>query len=854
MALPDLASLPEWHDLCLRYQSSPTLFAMECLGMDVTWQQDMLFRSVAFPGSRTTVASGHGCFGLDTMVMLSDGLDVAVQDVRVGDRLMGDDGCSIRNVLELKRGRENMYRFTYMDGTSHVFNESHILCLVATNSKGNRKSGERTTVTVRDWLTWGADKKRCHAIYRSGVESFAVDRSELPVDPYILGTWLGDGSSRWTDIVTEDHEIMQAWKDYALVVNCRFVHRLSGDKGNAKTYALSKTSNSNNVRNEFYHALKDLGVIQNKHVPQMYLSASLEDRKQLLAGLIDTDGSLDGCGYDFVQKKEVIARQVWWLARSIGCHATIKPVTKKCVNNGVVGNYFRVTIGRNCDLIPVRIARKKRPDLNHQRRNLHFGIKHVEPLGEGDYYGFVLDGNNQFLGADFTVLHNTGKSRSAGVVALWHLLFFENSVMMFTAPSITQLRNIVWKEVSMCLAALKKGVFAWLADYVALFAEKIYIKGHDKDWHVIAKTASKSNPTTIAGQHGDNYMLWGDEGSGIDDKVMEVALGALTHKDNRCVLTSQPTRPTGFFFDTHHRLSHKAGGVWTALTFNGEQSPLVSEAVLREMLQKYTSRDDPGYMIRVRGLFPDLSNEFLITRTQADDMYTGACLFEGAHDDYGYLITVDVGGGMGRDDSVIAVSKVWGSRQHGEGARRAEVIDIPLCKNTDNLHELAGIINECLVRYSNASLVVDDNGAGIGLGQHLKAKGIYYKSAKWGGPCFNRANQRDYFNKRSMAYVCLSRAVAQGRFKMLTNKHSVKVKEQITRTKYAFDDNSRYKILSKEELQKQGIRSPDIVDTFAYIFLEGVVFTQANEVLADAAGGDVSDDMWAQLEAAAKDL
>lgn len=450
--------------------------------------------------------------------------------------------------------------------------------------------------------------------------------------------------------------------------------------------------------------------------------------------------------------------------------------------------------------------------------------------------------------------HGTGKSRSAGVIALWHLLFFENSVMMFTAPSITQLRNIVWKEVSMCLSALKKGPFAWLADYVALFSEKIYIKGHDKDWHVIAKTASKSNPTTIAGQHGDNYMLWGDEGSGIDDKVMEVALGALTHADNRCVLTSQPTRPTGFFFETHHRLSHRAGGVWTSLIFNGEHSPLVSNAVLREMLQKYGSRDDPGYMIRVRGLFPDLSNEFLVTRSNADEMYVGSALFDGKHDDFGYVITVDVGGGTGRDDSVIAVSKVWGNAQHGENARRAEVIDIPLCKNTDNLHELTGIISECLVRYPNATLVVDDNGAGIGLGQNLKSKGIYYKSAKWGGPCFNRANQRDYFNKRSMAYVCLARAIAQGRFKLSTNKNNVKVKEQITKIKYAFDDNSRYKVLSKEELKKQGIRSPDIADTFAYLFMEGVMYTQANEVMDDSMAGDDRTDAWAELEAAAKDL
>ena len=162
----------------------------------------------------------------------------------------------------------------------------------------------------------------------------------------------------------------------------------------------------------------------------------------------------------------------------------------------------------------------------------------------------ALDGSRTTVSSG----HGTGKSASAGVVALWHLLFFDESIMMFTAPSINQLRNIVWKEISKCLARLRNGSLSWLAEYVEIFSEKVYIKGYDKTWHIIAKTASKHNPTTIAGQHGDNYFLWGDEASGIDDKIYDVALGALTHESNRCVLTSQPTRNAGFFYETHHRL------------------------------------------------------------------------------------------------------------------------------------------------------------------------------------------------------------------------------------------------------------------------------------------------------------
>ncbi len=68
---------------------------------------------------------------------------VAAEDINLGDRLMGSDGDSFRTVLELKRGREPMYRFTYSDGSSHVFNESHILMFGSNKlGKGKRVSGE----------------------------------------------------------------------------------------------------------------------------------------------------------------------------------------------------------------------------------------------------------------------------------------------------------------------------------------------------------------------------------------------------------------------------------------------------------------------------------------------------------------------------------------------------------------------------------------------------------------------------------------------------------------------------------------------------------------------------------------
>lgn len=636
MALKPLKEIGEWWELCARYRYDIYAFAVEALGVTPTWQQELLFESIQFDGSRTSVASGHGCFGKGTKIRLANGKWKRVEKITINDAVMGTDGFTPREVIKVVQGYQELYQFEYANGSKHVYNKSHILCLVSLETKNGWKAGDTMEVLVSKYLEWPEETKRQFAAYE----------------------------------------------------------------------------------------LK---------------------------------------------------------------HRKFQPVK----------------------------------------------INSVTTLGEGDYYGFVLDGDETFLTADGMVHHNTGKTASAGIVALWHLLFFDESITMFTAPQIGQLKKQVWKEISINLSRLKAGPLGWLADYVGYQSELVYIKGYKEKWYVFAKTAPKHQPTNLAGNHADNYLLWGDEASGIADEIWDVALGALTHVDNRAVMTSQPTRNAGMFYETHHKLSHRAGGVWIALTFNGEESPLVSKQSLEEQRQKYGSRDDPQYQIRVLGRFPDRADEFLITKRQSEEMYVGASIFE--EHVFGYVITVDVGGGVGRDDSVIAVSKVWGEAQWGDRARRVEVVDVPLCKNKDDITELFAKINECILKYPNATLVVDDNGAGKGLGQLLKKHGIWFMPVYWGGACFNNDNRKEYVNKRALAYVCLKRAIESGRFKVKTKKFKVKIQDQIIKIPYTFDEHSRYKILSKDEMKRQGIKSPDLGDVFAFIFLENVFYTEAyeNVVIAD---------------------
>ncbi|MGL4735702.1 MAG: Hint domain-containing homing endonuclease [Enterovibrio sp.] len=753
---------PRWVYFVETFAGDPARFAVEVQGIQPTPQQFELYAEVAPSRSRVSVASGHGCFAAGTLIMRSNGEAVAVENIDVGDRLMGADGNSVRTVQELKRGKEEMYRFTYSDGSSHVFNESHILCLVATNSKGKRVAGDKLNVTVREWLSWGADRKRCHAIYRSEVTQFERENVRLPIPAYDFGAMICD---------------------------------------------------RNNIPNE-------------------YLFASKGDRLELLAGLIDTDGSRDGTGFDFVQKREKLARQVVWLARSVGCHATIKEVTKRCGNNGKSGQYWRVTIGRNADQIPVRIARKKLPEGNRQRRNLHFGIKSCEPLGEGSYFGFTVDGDHRILGHDFTVLHNTGKTTGIANICLWHMLCYPESITLVTANDMDQLKATLWKEIGLAVERIRRGKHGWIADHIEVLANaSARIRGFNSTWFIESKTANRKTANKMAGRHGTWFMIIADECSTIDDEVMTTLRGALTEQHNRMLLTSQSTRNAGFFYRTHHDLARTNGGEWANLTFSSIDSPLVSDASLISLWNSY---DDDERRVRILGQFPQDSSKHMMSLADAEKMYKVGRIIK-PDEVSGWIVTADVASGEGlRDKSAIVICKVSGYGDRGVDARKVEVRKIPIFTNGIRSNRIAAAIIEAAEdSCSNPTLVVDSGGLGITVCQDLEDMNRVVHRVNWGNPCFQRKNLDRYLNLRAQATHQAARAAKEGRLSILTTDHKGALLAQASRIPKTFTDKGRIRVPPKHSLEWDGMGSPDLWDAICFAFLEGVTFIADNEDLGE---------------------
>lgn len=338
------------------------------------------------------------CHAKGTKILLYDGSIKLVEDILVGDQLMGPDSKP-RNVLSLARGKETMYEVIPIKGESFVVNESHVLSLRYTGTNQIRN------ISIRDYLNLSNNQKHILKGYRVGVE---FEHRDVDFDPYVLGIWLAEGTHNKPTITNPDHEVIDYLSEYCQCLPNMFIRFENLDNINClNIHFVSKQSNGcKGGSNTFLNYLRQYGLISNRHVPEKYKINSKEVRLQVLAGLLDGDGHLSHNGYEIITKSEKLKDDILFLSRSLGLAAYSTYTKKTNTTTGISGWYYRIGISGNTDMIPCKIERKKATPRLQKKDVLNFGFQ-LKKLPEDNYYGFELDGDHLYLLSDFTVTHNT---------------------------------------------------------------------------------------------------------------------------------------------------------------------------------------------------------------------------------------------------------------------------------------------------------------------------------------------------------------------------------------------------------------------------------------------------------------
>jgi len=247
-------------------------------------------------------AEGVGkALALDTPIPTPTGW-TTMGELNVGDQILAGDGtvCRVTFATPVQLNRD-CYSVEFSDGARIIADGDHRWVTENLNEREKRRRGQvRTTIEIRDTLrSQRTNRALNHAI--ATVPPLELPDAELPVPPYTLGAWLGDGSTVDGAVCSEDAEVLTCIELDGFTVS----HRPS-------------TPNMYGVLG-LKKALRHLGVLGNKHIPAHYLRASFKQRLALLQGLMDTDGTVGTRGdCEFSVVHERLARDVQELLHTMG--------------------------------------------------------------------------------------------------------------------------------------------------------------------------------------------------------------------------------------------------------------------------------------------------------------------------------------------------------------------------------------------------------------------------------------------------------------------------------------------------------------------------------------------------------
>jgi hypothetical protein len=398
--------------------------------------------------------SGSGkCLGRNTPILMYDGTIKMVQDVIDGDLVMGDDSRA-RRVFGVTRGRDTMYKIRNEKGEKYIVNSEHILSLKYSIKKQLKDRIDRHSYQViwfnKEKIGFGSktfsyknkDKSdvyiEAQVFYNNVQDDLNIDipvqkyislpqhfkekmkgykvpvdfpHRDLELDPYMIGFWLGDGTAVTSEITTQDSTVLKYFAHNLAQYKCYL--QFHNNESNTYGYRINGNGSGKVNSNYFMSILRKHNLLDNKHIPHSYKCNTREQRLQLLAGILDADGSYDEDKriFEFSQGliHETLFDDVVYLCRSLGfaCYKNKKKTSWTYLGVKKYGEAWRICIsGEGIENIPTKIKRKQAFPRRQIKDVLVSGIT-VQKLPEDDYFGFAVDGNHRFLLGNFTVTHNT---------------------------------------------------------------------------------------------------------------------------------------------------------------------------------------------------------------------------------------------------------------------------------------------------------------------------------------------------------------------------------------------------------------------------------------------------------------
>jgi RecA/RadA recombinase len=331
---------------------------------------------------------------------------IKMGDIKVGDIVCNASGGTSRVIGVYPQGKKDVYKVTFNDGTTSLCGLEHNW----TVSRNNRNT-KYFTITLQEIIKEGlyySDRPKWKIPITKPV--YFKQKNKLSIDPYILGCLLGDGglTQKTPRFTTSDKFIAKKFQRFCQNRGLFFKHISKYDysiNGNVESSTL--------VKNTLTKDLKKMGLMgkssHTKFIPTSYKYASIQNRLNLIKGLMDTDGHNDhGKRAEYTSTSTRLIKDVKEVLESLGYSVATKQRTTRCNNKSFIS--YRLYIhGDDIDRLfslPRKISGHKR-----QKPILHRTIKNIEKMQPVLTQCIELDScDGLFLTNNFIVTHNTTTS------------------------------------------------------------------------------------------------------------------------------------------------------------------------------------------------------------------------------------------------------------------------------------------------------------------------------------------------------------------------------------------------------------------------------------------------------------
>ena len=401
-----------------------------------------------------TAYSGTGkCQSLNTLLLGENGY-FRMGDVKVGDKVYGDDG-ELHDVTGVyPQGVKDVYKVTFSDDTSTICSKDHLWTVRISNKAHNSFGGIYTKtlgdIMEHEKLYYDTKTGRKWNIFIPMCKPLNFPKKELPLPPYAMGCLLGDGGMArfpmsFTNMETDIIEKLQSQLPEGVVLV---------SKGNNKDYRI-RDDMKEGERNRLNSIIRELGLFgKNSHtkfIPEIYKMSSIEDRIELLRGLIDTDGEICSGAYVYTTTSIQLMKDMEFVVNTLGGTLTYsKRLSRYTSPDGTRSDKefesYRAYI-RMPNEIQIFSSAKHAKKYKQTKLSSYRSIRSIEYMGKEECQCIMVDNpSHLYLTDNCIVTHNT---TFISQVAVLEAIDKGESVFWFNAESTTnQMLNWILSQAA----------------------------------------------------------------------------------------------------------------------------------------------------------------------------------------------------------------------------------------------------------------------------------------------------------------------------------------------------------------------------------------------------------------------